>query len=134
MPGVHKALLSDKSSAALQICRRARHYPAISPNGRSIAFAAGGQLWLVEAQDGKAMTLTSNDFYSTRPAWSPDGKKLTFACKRNGNFDVFGTTLTGDTPRRLTYHCADDLPSAFSADGSPFSFGSSRLDKHGSLG
>ena len=102
-------------------------YPAISPDGRSIAFAAGGQLWLVDAQGGEAVPLTSSDFYSTRPVWSPDGKTLAFACKRNGNFDVFVTTLTGDTPRRLTYHSADDLPYAFSADGSTIYFGSSRL-------
>lgn len=102
-------------------------YPAISPDGRSIAFAAGGQLWLVDAQGGEAVALTSSDFYSTRPVWSPDGKSLAFACKRNGNFDVFVTTLVGDTPRRLTYHSEDDLPYAFSADGSTIYFGSSRL-------
>ncbi len=102
-------------------------YPAISPDGRSIAFAAGGQLWLVAAQGGEAVALTSSDFYSTRPVWSPDGKMIAFACKRNGNFDVFVTTLTGDTPRRLTYHSEDDVPYAFSADGSTIYFGSSRL-------
>lgn len=102
-------------------------YPAISPDGRSVAFAAGGQLWLVDAQGGEAMPLTSSDFYSTRPVWSPDGKTLAFACKRNGNFDVFVTSLSGGSPRRLTYHSVDDLPYAFSADGSSLYFGSSRL-------
>jgi len=102
-------------------------YPAVSPDGRSIAFAAGGQLWLVDARGGEAVPLTSSDFYSTRPVWSPDGKTLAFACKRNGNFDVFVSNLTGDAPRRLTYHSADDLPYAFSADGSAVYFGSSRL-------
>ena len=102
-------------------------YPAISPDGRSIAFAAGGQLWLTDAQGGEAVALTSSDFYSTRPVWSPDGKSLAFACKRNGNFDVFVTTLAGDIPRRLTYHSEDDVPYAFSADGNTIYFGSSRL-------
>lgn len=116
------------SSVAAQVAApQWLRYPAISQDGRSIAFAAGGQLWLVDAQGGEATPLTSSDFYATRPVWSPDGKTLAFACKRNGNFDVFVTSLSGDTPRRLTYHSADDLPYAFSADGSSLYFGSSRL-------
>ncbi len=103
-------------------------YPAISPDGRTIAFAFGGQLWMVDAQGGEAVPLTSGEFYSTRPVWSPDGKTLAFACKRNGNFDVFATAIVGGAPpRRLTYHSADDVPYAFSADGSTIYFGSSRI-------
>jgi tricorn protease len=102
-------------------------YPAISPDGQSIAFALGGQLWLVDANGGEATPLTSSDFYATRPVWSPDGKSIAFACKRNGNFDVFVTAIDGGTPRRLTYHSADDLPYAFSADGSTVFFSSSRI-------
>lgn len=102
-------------------------YPAISPDGQSIAFALGGQLWLVEAKGGEATPLTSSDFYSTRPVWSPDGKSIAFACKRNGNFDVFVTAIDGGTPRRLTFHSASDLPYAFSADGRTIYFSSTRL-------
>lgn len=79
-------------------------YPAISPDGQSIAFALGGQIWLVNAQGGEATPLTSSDFYSTRPVWSPDGTSIAFACKRNGNFDVFVIALDGGTPNRLTFH------------------------------
>jgi hypothetical protein len=40
-------------------------YPAISPDGRAIAFAADGQLWLIDALGGEAIPLISSDFYST---------------------------------------------------------------------
>lgn len=101
-------------------------YPAISPDGQSIAFAQGGQIWIVDSQGGEATTLTSGDFYSTRPVWSPDGKSIAFACKRNGNFDVFVTAVSGGAPRRLTFHSANDLPYAFSGDGQTIYFGSTR--------
>jgi len=102
-------------------------HPAISPDGQSIAFAYGGQLWLVKATGGDATPLTSGEFYATRPVWSPDGKSIAFACKRNGHFDVFVTPTAGGTPQRLTHHSADDLPYAFSADGRTIHFGSSRI-------
>jgi tricorn protease len=102
-------------------------YPAISPDGRSIAFAYGGQLWLVGATGGEAIPLTSGEFYSTRPVWSPDSKTIAFACKRNGNFDIFSIPADGGTPLRLTRHSADDLPFAFSADGRAIYFASARI-------
>jgi tricorn protease len=102
-------------------------HATISPDGAAIAFALGGQLWLVGATGGEATPLTSGEFYSTRPVWSPDGKTIAFACKRNGHFDVFATPADGGTPLRLTHHAADDLPYAFSADGRGIFFGSSRI-------
>ncbi len=104
-------------------------YPAISPDGQSIAFTSGGQLWLVPAQGGEATPLTSGEFYSTRPVWSPDGTAIAFASKRNGNFDVFLIPVEGGTPQRLTRHSADDLPFAFSADGRTIYFASARLGR-----
>ncbi len=120
--GALQAVAEEKIASSLWL-----RYSAISPDGRTIAFASGGQLWIVEAEGGEAVPLTSSDFYSTRPVWSPDGKSLAFACKRNGNYNVFITAMGGDTPRRLTYHSADDVPYAFSADGSTIYFGSSRF-------
>ena len=116
------AAIAEKNEASQWL-----RYPAISPDGQSVAFALGGQIWLVDAKGGEATPLTSSDFYATRPVWSPDGKRIAFACKRNGNFDVFVTEMDGGTPRRLTFHSANDLPYAFSADGRTIYFGSNRM-------
>ena len=102
-------------------------YPAVSPDGRTIAFAYGGQIWRVAAEGGEAVPLTSGDFYSTRPVWSPDGARLAFGCKRHGNMDVFVMPATGGEIVRLTEHSSDDLPFAFSRDGALVFFASARL-------
>lgn len=101
--------------------------PAVSPDGTTIAFTYGGQIWRVPAAGGDAVPLTSGEFYSTRPVWSPDGTKLAFASKQHGNLDVFIMPVTGGTITRLTDHSADDTPSAFSPDGQRIYFSSPRL-------
>ena len=101
-------------------------YPAVSPDGSSIAFTYGGQIWRVPSAGGEAVSLTSGEFFSTRPVWSPDGRQIVFASKRHGNLDLFIMPASGGTIKRLTYHSADDLPYTFSPDGKQIYFSSSR--------
>jgi len=102
-------------------------YPAVSPDGSTICFAYGGQIWRVASSGGEATPLTSGDYYSTRPVWSPDGQSVAFASKRHGNFDVFIMPASGGEIKRLTYHSANDLPYTFTPDGRSIYFSSSRL-------
>ncbi len=103
-------------------------YPAISPNGETIAFSFGGDLYTVPAMGGEAKMLTINDAYDFMPVWSRDGNHIAFASNRSGNFDVFLIPAKGGKANRLTYHSAQDYPSDFSADGKHVVFSSSRLD------
>lgn len=102
-------------------------YPAVSPDGSTIAFAARGRIWRVPAAGGEARPLTEDDAYATHPVWSPDGSRLAFAAKRHGNLDVFLVPADGGRITRLTYHSADDIPTAFSPDGELVYFTSARL-------
>lgn len=110
-------LLTLPASAAEESRPLWLRYPAVSPDGREIAFTYGGQIWRVPAEGGDALPLTSGEFYSTRPVWSPDGQSIAFAAKRHGNLDVFIMPAAGGDIQRLTHHSADDLPYAFSPDG-----------------
>lgn len=101
--------------------------PAVSPDGSRIAFAHGGQIWVVPTAGGEASALTSGPFYSHHPVWSPDGQRIAFASRRHGNDDVFIMSVEGGAITRLTFHSAADVPQAFSPDGREILFASARL-------
>ena len=101
-------------------------YPAISPDGKTIAFGYKGDIYRVDASGGTAVPLTIHEAQDMMPVWSHDGKYIAFASDRYGNFDVFIMPATGGTPTRLTYNSANDYPYDFSPDDSKVIFGSGR--------
>ena len=105
-------------------------YPAISPDGKRIAFSAQGDLWVVSSKGGRARPLTTHVGYERSPVWTPDGKSIVFASDRHGNLDLFRIDLEGGRAERLTYHSANDEPTGCSPDGRVVLFGSRRQDDH----
>lgn len=113
-------------AAALTVClgaaahaepvKRTR-YPALSPDGKTIAFAYQGDLWTVPAEGGRATRLTTHLARDLQPVWSPDGKTIAFASNRYGNYDLFTMPAEGGSARRLTFNSAPEYPSSFSPDG-----------------
>jgi tricorn protease len=101
-------------------------YPAISPDGRQIAFSYMGDLWLVSSQGGKANRLTDHVAYDREPIWSPDGQWLAFTSNRSGNNDVYIMNSQGGIPRQLTFHSSNDTATDFTPDGKWVVFTSSR--------
>lgn len=92
-------------------------YPALSPDGRQIAFAYRGDLYVVDAAGGQARRLTSGPSHDFSPVWSPDSRTIAYASDRHGNFDLYAVDAAGGRPRRLTTHSASEVPCAFSPDG-----------------
>jgi len=91
--------------------------PALSPDGRSIAFTYRGQIWIVAAEGGEARPLTDRQFRSTRPVWSPDSASIAFASDVFNRADVYIAPVDGGQIRRLTSHQLPETPVAFSPDG-----------------
>jgi tricorn protease len=92
-------------------------YPAISPNGTTIAFSFRGHLFTVPASGGLATPLTAGTAHDTAPVWSPDGKFIAFASDSYGHYDVFLISSQGGSIRRLTTYSADAIPWSFTPDG-----------------
>src|SRR5574342_193745 len=63
--------------------------PALSPDGKQLVFVYRGDLWLAAASGGRATPLTQHVETDSHPIFSPDGRWIAFASRRNGNSDIF---------------------------------------------
>ncbi len=102
-------------------------YPAISPDGRTIAFSYRGHIFTVPVAGGLAVPLTAGPAHDSSPVWSPDGKLIAFASNRYGHYDVFVTSSQGGTARRLTTYSTDAVPTNFTPDGQYILFNAYRM-------
>ena len=48
--------------------------PGVSPDGATIAFVSGGDIWEVPSRGGEARLLVSHPATESRPLYSPDGR------------------------------------------------------------
>ena len=91
-----------------------------------IAFAYGGDLWIVEREGGAARRLTAGAGIESRPYFSPDGREIAFTGEYDGNVDVYVVPASGGVPQRLTWHPAADEVTGWTRDGKNILFSSNR--------
>jgi Tol biopolymer transport system component len=63
----------------------------------SIAYAAGGEIWLY-SPDGELTQLTSGDGFSRSPAWSLDGTRIAYPVLQGETYDIVVTHADGTEP------------------------------------
>jgi Tol biopolymer transport system component/C-terminal processing protease CtpA/Prc len=107
--------------------------PGISPDGSTIAFVSGGDIWEVPARGGDARLLVSHPATESRPLFSPDGTRLAFTSTRTGNGDVYTLTLATGDVTRLTFDDANELVSGWSGDSQAVLFQSNSHEISGML-
>ena len=96
--------------------------PALSPDGKQVAFTALNQLWVMEI--GKEpRQLTHDTFYKQGPAWSPDGKTLAYVSDKDGTENIYLLNLDAGTERPLTpSKTSAQIFPAWSPDGNSIAF------------
>ncbi|HHE46619.1 MAG TPA: peptidase S41, partial [Bacteroidetes bacterium] len=105
-------------------------FPALSPDGKTVAFCYGGDIWTVPSSGGRAERLTSSEAYEHTLSWSPDGGWIAFTADRQGNDDVYIMPSDGGQSRQLTFHESDDRVCDWTADGNMVIFSSRRDDRY----
>ncbi|CAM5292849.1 Tol-Pal system protein TolB [Streptomyces xanthochromogenes] len=83
---------------------RGIHLPALSPDGRRIAFAALNSLWIADTSGGKQPRLlrrAAPTQYLLGPVWARDGRSLLYADDRDGLFGIYRHDLSDGTESAL---------------------------------
>jgi len=91
-----------------------------------IAFAFGGDIWIVNRAGGDAQRLVTGTGVLSHPIFSPDGTMVAYTGNYDGNDDVFVVAATGGQPCRLTYHPDSDVAVGWTNDGKSILFRTTR--------
>jgi TolB protein len=91
--------------------------PAASPDGQSLAVSARGWLWLLDVQSGEARRVTRGSGMDSRPAWSPDGRRVAFVRDTGKDTRLMEVDAGSGTERVLVDTPAIDLDPVYSRDG-----------------
>ncbi|HEY9225232.1 MAG TPA: PDZ domain-containing protein, partial [Gemmatimonadaceae bacterium] len=72
---------------------------AISPTGKRVAVEARGEIFSVPADKGDIRNLTNSSASAEHePAWSPDGKQISYFSDRSGEYALYIEAQDGLTP------------------------------------
>jgi TolB protein len=109
--------------------------PDWSPDGRSILFtsksptdtptnATSAEIFVLDLKGGPPKRLTNNKEEERAPAWSPDGKRILFSCRRGGkqDFDLCVMNADGTGEVRITENPIGELTPTWSPDGRKIAF------------
>lgn len=91
--------------------------PAPSPDGRTVAIAARGWLWLMDVETREARRLTRGAGVDSRPAWSPDGRQIAVVRDDSRDTSIVLVDARSGRERVLVDSPGLDLDPAFAPDG-----------------
>ncbi len=96
--------------------------PKISPDGKQIAFAALGDIYVMPV-GGKPVNLTKDAALDTEPAWSPDGSQLAYSSDKDSeHLQLWLRDMKSGRSRRLTELTTQPQGAAWSPDGTRIAF------------
>jgi len=109
--------------------------PTLSPDGKTLLYAALGDLWLLRLDPDTPEAprpLTRDGYEDTDPIWTPDGESVIFASDRRGTMDLWekrADSAPGAGLTQLTTRLGAETAPALSPDGARLAY----LDEQGNL-
>ena len=103
---------------------------ALSPTGKRAAVEARGEIFTIPAEKGDARDLTKSSASAERdPAWSPDGRFVSYFSDKSGEYKLYIESQDGITPpRELTLpEPSHYYTPAWSPDGKRIVFSDTKL-------
>ncbi len=91
--------------------------PALSPDGKSLAFAWQGDLWTAPIEGGDATRLTVHPSNDSQPQFHPSGELLYFRSNRDGGNQIFSIGLAGGPATQITFDSSAKSLLHVTADG-----------------
>ncbi|HKB13557.1 MAG TPA: amidohydrolase family protein [Vicinamibacterales bacterium] len=96
--------------------------PKLSPDGKQIAFAALGDIYVMPV-GGKPVNLTKDAALDTDPAWSPDGSQLAYSSDKDSeHLQLWIHDMKSGQSRRVTNLTTQPQGAAWSPDGKRIAF------------
>ena len=74
----------------------------VSPDGKKIAFDLLGDIYIINANGGKATALRTGLPFEIQPRFSPDGKTISFTSDAGGGDNIWTMNLNGSNAKQVT--------------------------------
>jgi Tol biopolymer transport system component/imidazolonepropionase-like amidohydrolase len=103
-------------------------WPAMSPDGKRLAFSSLSKLWVMDLPSGTPRRLTDSAAGEFMPAWSPDGQQIAYVTWSTEGGQINRVSASGGRPETLTRRSAYYSSPVFTPDGSRIVFISGAVD------
>jgi Tol biopolymer transport system component/imidazolonepropionase-like amidohydrolase len=103
-------------------------YPAMSPDGKRVAFSAFNKIYVMNLPGGAPKRLTNLPVGEFMPTWSPDGRYVAFVTWSRDGGHIYRVAAEGGQPEQLTNRPAFYTYPVYSPDNTKIVFTSGAID------